>query len=743
MDTKWKRSRAALGFLAFFCGITLVLHGALFLVSGLADASARQYAADSFQADWHNTQQVRDMLSRRLRNLIRIAAGEVQLNQFFSSWGSRRTGADLLEGWTQDKNILFFAQQGAQTAYRNSDELAPAQDEPTAPEGYGLVLSFDGESTRVWLNGRELDVYGTGYYDFEGTGQWLVPGYRNYPAEDGTKDVRVVLALIDRPQMFALDGTIRESAPYQVWQGLQRLRAEYLRSLAWLAIGAALLAGYVLLRKDKARADRLLARGTGKVWFEVKIAVLLLLAAALLSRMGPLGWDASTWPAETPADSFYPDLEAEVYYTNTNDWGEVTAIYGSGLPAERIFGTAEYTAALGLRDALVELAGYPGWISALFWAVYLLLVNDWRYNKRPWRRSICSALIARDLKLPVQRRLNQAAQIAVLGAAVPLCLLLYMVFVWNENWGYEPVTWCLFGFSAVFALLPVLFAQRLRRLWEDLGAVSAQAAAIRAGGLGQELALAERSDLRPLADDLNHVQQGLRQAVEDRTRSERMKVELVTNVSHDLKTPLTSILSYAELLEREGLEPPAGEYVRILGEKARRLSAMVQDVFEVSKAASGQLPVKLERLDYARLLRQTLADMDGNIAASGLALRASIPEEPVFITADSDRLYRVFQNLLGNALKYSLAGSRVYLTLTAEGGMACAVLRNTSADELRPGADYTARFVRGDASRTDGGSGLGLSIAGSFARACGGDLTVTTDADLFTAKVSFPLAGEG
>ncbi|MCI9656265.1 MAG: HAMP domain-containing histidine kinase, partial [Lawsonibacter sp.] len=300
--------------------------------------------------------------------------------------------------------------------------------------------------------------------------------------------------------------------------------------------------------------------------------------------------------------------------------------------------------------------------------------------------------------------------------------------------------WAIVTPAALLLLVCAVLIWRMQRLWTDFGAVAGQAAAVRAGELKREIALQENSDLAGLADDLNHIRQGLHQAVEERTRSERMKVELVTNVSHDLKTPLTSIISYTELLSQEPLEPPASEYVQIMGEKAQRLKAMVQDVFEVSKAASGQLPVKLERLDYARLLRQTLADMAQAIDNSGLTLRTSIPEGEVPITADSDRLYRVFQNLIGNALKYSLPGSRVYLSLTVEGGQASAGVRNTSAAELKPGADYTARFVRGDESRTDGGSGLGLSIAESFTRACGGSLTISTEADLFTAVVTFPLA---
>ena len=218
---------------------------------------------------------------------------------------------------------------------------------------------------------------------------------------------------------------------------------------------------------------------------------------------------------------------------------------------------------------------------------------------------------------------------------------------------------------------------------------------------------------------------------------------LFRSVSHDIKTPLTSIISYAELLRQEKELPQhVKEYIQILGEKAERLRGIVQDVFEISKATSGQLPMQMEMLDMGKLLRQTLADMNDQISQSTLVIRTSIPEQPVSVTADGQRLYRVFQNLLQNALRYSLEGSRVYLSLTEEDGRAVARIKNTSGVELSDGKDFTERFVRGDASRTDGGSGLGLSIAKSFTEVCGGKLTVETDADLFTVTVSFPTGGE-
>ena len=221
-------------------------------------------------------------------------------------------------------------------------------------------------------------------------------------------------------------------------------------------------------------------------------------------------------------------------------------------------------------------------------------------------------------------------------------------------------------------------------------------------------------------------------------RSERMKVELITNVSHDLKTPLTSIISYTELLnQEEGLPDHVRDYVHILSDKAKRLQTMVLDVFDVSKATTGNLKVDVKPLDFAKLLRQTLADMGEDIEGSGLALKPRLPAEPVWIAADGDRLYRVFQNLIGNALKYSLEGSRIYLDLTVDRDRATATLRNTSREELPDGVDLTERFVRGDESRTDGGSGLGLSIARTFTEACGGTFSIQTQADLFTATVSF------
>lgn len=595
----------------------------------------------------------------------------------------------------------------------------------------------------ITQDGRELDVYGDGWYTEDDL--WFVPGYENFPMDADARNIQVYLAAASDPKPMVYGNylgsgaDIRTSQLYDLVQNLAQYRRELLTEWGMLGGGVLLLALALVLRRDKARADRFLARGTGRIWFEVK--VLLALLALLLLPWGELsGWIASTPTSAYAAASSTVssgsaqwDTGAVALYSYSGDVVQSQAethVYGTGEGPDVLF---DFLQALGTRPAAAVLA---------FLALYLLIFNDLRYNRQAWRHGVLGMLAARELELPVQKRLSRSAGLVSLS-----CLLLNCVtaglLIWCSSWSWGSVrletAWLLCLPPLLLAAVTAAFLFRQRRLWGDLGALTGQIAAVRAGELARPLELPRDHDLSQAADDLNHIQQGLQAAMEERTRSERMKVELVTNVSHDLKTPLTSIISYAELLEQEHLEPPAGEYVTILSQKAQRLKGMVQDVFEVSKAASGQLPVSLKRLDLARLLRQTLADMDQPIQESGLQLRTQLPDHSVLIQGDSDRLYRVFQNLLGNALKYSLAGSRVYLTLTVEEGQAVAALRNTSAAELRPGLDYTQRFVRGDESRTDGGSGLGLSIASSFVQACGGQFQVETQADLFTALVSFPL----
>ncbi len=236
-------------------------------------------------------------------------------------------------------------------------------------------------------------------------------------------------------------------------------------------------------------------------------------------------------------------------------------------------------------------------------------------------------------------------------------------------------------------------------------------------------------------EKLNNISAGMQTAVDKQVQSERMKIDLVTNVSHDLKTPLTSIISYIDLLSAEELPPAARDYVSIIDRKSQRLKAMVADLFDLAKATS-RTDVQLEQIDAVVLTGQVLGDLADKIERSGRELRTDIQAESAPIMADGKRMYRVFQNIIDNALKYSLEGTRIYLTLRNKDGCCIVTVKNIASYEMNfTPEEITERFTRGDESRTTEGNGLGLSIAKSFTEACGGKFSIEIDGDLFIATI--------
>ena len=210
-----------------------------------------------------------------------------------------------------------------------------------------------------------------------------------------------------------------------------------------------------------------------------------------------------------------------------------------------------------------------------------------------------------------------------------------------------------------------------------------------------------------------------------------MQIELITNVSHDLKTPLTSIISYVDLLSKEELPPVASDYVKILIDKSDRLKDIVSDVFDLAKATSGE-EIQLENLDGMILVKQVLSDMDDAIKDSGREVKVKSEIETASITGNGQKLYRVFQNVIDNALKYSMPGTRIFVHTFMQGNDFVFTIKNVSEFEI----DFTAeeilsRFVRGDKARHSEGNGLGLSIAKSFTEQCGGNFSVSLDDDMF------------
>lgn len=249
-------------------------------------------------------------------------------------------------------------------------------------------------------------------------------------------------------------------------------------------------------------------------------------------------------------------------------------------------------------------------------------------------------------------------------------------------------------------------------------------------------------DLSLHAQQLNDLGGTISQAVDERIRSERFRAELITNVSHDLKTPLTSIINYVDLLKKQPIDnPQIQSYIEVLTRKSQRLKKLTEDLVEASKASTGTLPVHLEPLGMVQLVQQALGEFEEKFSQSRLTVVTRYPEEEVWIMADGHHLWRVIDNLLSNCNKYALEGTRVYLEITSQEQTALFSVKNISRQQLNiPPEQLMERFVRGDSSRTTDGSGLGLSIARSLTELQHGKFSLSIDGDLFKAAVSLPLA---
>ncbi len=332
-------------------------------------------------------------------------------------------------------------------------------------------------------------------------------------------------------------------------------------------------------------------------------------------------------------------------------------------------------------------------------------------------------------------------------------LLRSLPFLWKETLGfflYFFLNLLLFDgahWSAVAGLLWLLLngAAFLLLCWWGMGfrKIRKGTRAIAGGDFDYQIDTRHMLwDLRCHGEDLNNISGGMAGAVEEKMKSERFKAELITNVSHDLKTPLTSIINYVNLLKStEQTDPKAAEYIEVLDRKSQRLKKLTEDLVEASKASTGALSVNREKIGLGQLLDQALGEWREKLEERRLTLVTTLPEGETWVYADGRHLWRVVDNLLSNCAKYALEGTRIYLDLNRGRGQVSLSVKNISREPLNvPPERLMERFVRGEESRSTEGSGLGLSIARSLTELQGGTFALTVDGDLFKAVVSLPQA---
>lgn len=324
---------------------------------------------------------------------------------------------------------------------------------------------------------------------------------------------------------------------------------------------------------------------------------------------------------------------------------------------------------------------------------------------------------------------SNKAIMKVLG--VNFIILLIMMSVW------------VFGIPILFLYTIILFFI-LRKYLDDikkkyailLSATSRIADGSLEGTIEEDLGVFE-----PLKGELTKVQKGFKKAVEEEVKSQRLKTDLITNVSHDLKTPLTAIITYVNLLKDDNItEEERASYIDTLDKKSQRLKRLIEDLFEVSKASSNNITINKVEVNIVNLIEQVLLELDDKIKESNVEFRFNPPEDKVLLNLDSDKTYRVFENLIINITKYAMPHSRAYIDILVEKSSVEIILKNASASELGFNLNLISeRFVRGDESRNTEGSGLGLAIVKSFVELQGGKFSIQTDGDLFKAIVEFPV----
>lgn len=368
----------------------------------------------------------------------------------------------------------------------------------------------------------------------------------------------------------------------------------------------------------------------------------------------------------------------------------------------------------------------------------LSLVRRWKAG------TLGQNLLVRRLAKPL-RRLGHALhrggsklmeKLPLFWTAALGCLLLFFLeglciyAVWCGN-GLEGVWFLLKVLEAAIVIYAVISMRELQRGGRELAA----------GNLDYKVPLEKlRWDFKAHGENLNSMRTAIQAAVEDQMKSERMKTELITNVSHDIKTPLTSIVSYVDLLKKQEMPTPeAREYLEVLDRQSAKLKKLTEDLVEAAKASTGSMTVNFQRTDVNVLLTQSAGEYQEKLQSKTLQLLLTPAKDAPAISADGRLLWRVFENLLSNIYKYALPGTRVYLTCESDENTVTITFRNISAAPLNITADeLMERFVRGDDSRHTEGSGLGLSIARSLTQLQKGTFDLSIDGDLFKAVLTFP-----
>lgn len=396
---------------------------------------------------------------------------------------------------------------------------------------------------------------------------------------------------------------------------------------------------------------------------------------------------------------------------------------------------------LGFSYIISIITKFIAITSIIMWIIYFknldekkaLITNSITYNICRFFINIIKNIIKYKNKLPLIKRLILVELVIVIIVGL-IFIFLYTTWYWQDPF------FMLIAIIGFLTLSLIIITGIILNKIDYLDKIIEGTKKIKNGNINHKIEVKGNDRLATFAQDINNLSEGLENAIDEKFKSERMKAELITNVSHDLKTPLTSIINYVDLIKKEeSIEPEyLKDYINVLDNKSKRLKVLIEDLFEASKASSGNIELNIEKLDLNQLLRQSIGENEEKITNSKLDLKVNLLKEPVYINCDGKRMYRVFENLLINISKYSLENTRVYIDMKVDEDKVYLSFKNISAYELNFEADeIIERFRRGDLSRNTEGSGLGLSIARDLVELQGGEFDIQIDGDLFKVNLEF------
>jgi signal transduction histidine kinase len=562
---------------------------------------------------------------------------------------------------------------------------------------YYIVIEFDSEGNETIKNTSQHSYNENMYYNNQNAQLKEQLGLDYYEEIMGLKDVTIVYG-IPKNLTYLDDDIYYNSLNVEYW-AYGDIVIPYVMAIYGVVILIALVISY-----KKSKEDKIIGR-----LLDIPLEILATIIIAITAFIG------------LSPQIIYGTL----YNTDIIDW-------------LKIYGISETVSQIGL-----DVANVIYWMVLLFTAFLAIALLKYIFGKGFIKYIKENTLVGRMIRF-VNRKTKKVFE-GLSKIDFKESSNKYILKIVGINFVIVSIC-CMFWFSGIFGAIvysvTLFFILRkyMLEIKEKYNILLEATNKIAEGNLDVEI----KEDLKvfePVKKELEKIQKGFKKAVEEEVKSQKMKTDLITNVSHDLKTPLTSIVTYVDLIKDENLtEENRKLYIETIEKKAERLKILIEDLFEMSKATSNSINLNIIDVDLVELIKQTEIELSDKIEASGLNIKWINKEEKIIVPLDSQKTFRIFENLLNNAIKYSMENSRVYIEINKEENYAEVIIKNISKSEIdfNP-EEIVERFQRGDKSRNTEGSGLGLAIAKSFVEIQNGAFSIEIDGDLFKVKVKFKI----